>query len=283
MTQVYVPRDLDELWDLLQREPDAELYAGGTDLLVKMRSGLVSPGCLVCLERIDALGGVRDDGDSVFVGATTTHSQLLESPLICTEFPVLTKALGMLGSPPIRHMGTIGGNIVTASPAADSLPPLTVLGADVEVASASLSRRIPLSLFVKGPSVVDLGKGEVLMGVWIPKQRAFNVHHYEKVGRRKSQVCGVASMAALLEVSESGTIGKARLAWGCVGPTMVVSPEIEQTLAGKPFTMETLKAAASLVEEVVSPIDDIRASAEYRRWLAGALLVRLGEHTCRAL
>src|SRR5271157_2157520 len=147
MTQVYVPRDLDELWDLLRREPGAVLYAGGTDLLVKMRSGLLTPRCLVCLERIEALRGVRDGGDSVFIGATTTHSQLLESPMVCTEFPVLTKALGMLGSPPIRHMGTIGGNIVTASPAADSLPPFTVLGAEVEVASASLSRRIPLSLF----------------------------------------------------------------------------------------------------------------------------------------
>ncbi len=281
MTEVHVPRELDELWELLRQEPASVLYAGGTDLLAQMRSGLPSPTSLICLERIESLKGVREEGDHVVIGAATTHSQLLESPLICKEFPVLSQALSALGSPPIRHMGTIGGNIVTASPAADSLPPLTVLRAEVEVCTSSGSRRVPLPEFVLGPGTVDLHRGEVMTRVWVSKATGFNVHHYEKVGRRKSQACGVASIAALLELSNSGTIERARLAWGCVGPTVVESPAVEQALVGKPLTAGTFKAVAGMVEQAVSPIDDIRASAEYRRLVAGSLLQRLAAYLGR--
>ncbi len=279
MREVLLPQNLEDLWDILKREPDAAIYAGGTDLLVKMRSGAMDPPCLVCLERIGALQGVRDDGHEVFIGAATTHSRLLEDSVIQEHFPVLIKAVSLLASPPIRHMGTIGGNIVTASPAGDTLPALYVLEAEVEISSGDGFRRLPLASFIRGPGSVDLQPGEVLTGVWLQKATNWNVHHYEKIGRRKAQACAIASMAATLEISDEGRIEKARLAWGSVGSTVITSAEVEQSITGEALCLVTLKPAVKVVQDAVSPIDDVRASAEYRRTVAGALLLRLMEYT----
>ncbi len=278
MRHVLLPHTLEDLWKVLEQEPDAAIYAGGTDLLVKIRSGELDPRCLVCLERIPALRGVQDKGEEVFVAAASTHGRLLEDPVIKDQFPLLVEGLRVLGSPPVRHAGTIGGNIVTASPAGDSLPALHALGAEVEMRSINGSRRLPLADFILGPGTVDLQAGEVLTGIWLKKDAGWNVHHYEKVGRRRGQACAVASMAALVEVTEAGMIKRARLAWGSVGPTVVTSEEVERALIGEPLSLETLKAASFLVHDAVSPIDDIRASAEYRRLVAGALLIRLADY-----
>ncbi len=278
MRSVHLPRNFEELWTVLGNEPDAALYAGGTDFLVKMRSGLEAPECLICLERVEELIGVRDEGEEVFIAAATTHSRLLETTLIQREFPVLAQALAVLGSPPIRHMGTIGGNIVTASPAGDTLPPLYALKAEVEIRSADGERRAPIGDFIQGPGMAALEKGEVVTGVRLGKNARWNVQHYEKVGRRKAQACSVASMAALMEVSDSGVIQAVRLAWGSVGPTVVTSAEVEEALCGEKLCPDTLRRAAALVEKTVSPISDVRAGAEYRKTLAGALLLRLNDY-----
>jgi CO/xanthine dehydrogenase FAD-binding subunit len=278
MREVFLPRNLGDLWDILQRKPHAAIYGGGTDLLVKMKSGMLHPPCLVCLERIGALQGVRDDGQEVFIGPATTHSRLLEEPLIRDHFPVLAKAVSLLASPPIRHMGTIGGNIVTASPAGDTLPALYVLRAEVEIGSQSGSRRLPVSSFIRGPGSVDLKSGEVLTGVWLQKAPHWNIYHYEKIGRRKAQACAIASIAAILEMSGEGRVEKARLAWGSVGPTVVRSAEAEECITGGDLSLETLRPAVKIVQNAVSPIDDIRASADYRRTVAGTLVLRLAEY-----
>ncbi|MFC1580564.1 FAD binding domain-containing protein, partial [Thermodesulfobacteriota bacterium] len=156
MSNVFLPLSLDQLWAALEASPEAVLYSGGTDLLVRLRNGMAAPDHMICLERIDALQGVVDHGNEIFIGACTTHSRLLTDPLILEHFPVLKKALKELGSPPIRNMGTIGGNIVTASPAGDTLPPLYILGADLELRTRDDSRRISLGDFVKGPSMTDI-------------------------------------------------------------------------------------------------------------------------------
>lgn len=278
MSSVHLPKNLKELWTVLDKEPDAVFYAGGTDLLVKMRSESKAPDCLICLERVKELNGVRDEGDVVFIAAATTHSRLLDTPLIRREFPVLVQALEVLGSPPVRHMGTIGGNIVTASPAGDTLPPLYVLQAEVEIGSHHAQRRVPIGVFIQGPGLAALEKGEIVIGVRLVKNSRWNVQHYEKVGRRKAQACSVASMAALMEVAESGEIRAARLAWGAVGPTVVTSEKVEGSLCGEKLCLETLRRAAPIAEDAVSPISDVRAGADYRRTLAGALLLRLNDY-----
>jgi CO/xanthine dehydrogenase FAD-binding subunit len=281
MTEVFLPQSLEEFWDIQDRYPEAVVYAGGTDVLVKLRSGVARALCLVCVERIDSLKGVYDAGEEVHIGAATTHSQIHEHPVVTQRFPVLANAIRVLGSPPIRHMGTIGGNIVTASPAGDSLPPLHVLSAEVEIQSKDSSRRAPLTDFILGPGMVDLRRGEILTKVLLKKSPEWNIHHYEKVGRRKAQACAVASLAALLQISEAGIVERARLAWGSVGPTVVTSREVEEAIVGKPISLEIFRGVSDLAEEAVSPIDDVRASADYRRAVAAALVRRLAEYQLR--
>jgi CO/xanthine dehydrogenase FAD-binding subunit len=275
MREVFLPDTANELWDIMENYQDVSLFAGGTDLLVRTREGQTGPGNLVCLERLQLLKEIQDQGEEVFIGAATTHSRLLENSLIRQEFPILVQALQVLGSPPIRHMGTIGGNIVTASPAGDTLPPLYVLDAEVEIRSKSQKRRLALRDFIVGPGMVELHPQEVLWGIWLKKQPSWNVHHYEKVGRRKALACSVASMAAVLELSESGMVKKARLAWGSVGPTILSFPDVDNSLIGQRLSIGTLRSLATQVELLVAPIDDIRASAEYRGKVSGSLMLRL--------
>jgi CO/xanthine dehydrogenase FAD-binding subunit len=274
MSRVFLPRSLSSLWKVLEEEPGAIVYAGGTDLLVRIRQG-VCPPCLLCLERIDELKEVRDLGNEVMIGACCSHSGLLENLTLRKNFPVLINALKVLGSPPVRNVGTIGGNICTASPAADTLPPLYVLGADLELRSKYGSRRVSLMDFILGPGKTALKSGEIVYGVWVKKAPEYNFHHFEKVGQRKALAIAIVSLAVVLRVSDSGVVQRARLAWGSVGPTTVTSAQVEEVLIGQPLSSEVLKKAVSLARKAVNPIDDVRASASYRRTVAGNLLWRL--------
>ena len=278
MRKVLLPHTLEELSEVLNAEPQATVYAGGTDLLVKLRQGLVDSPCLVCLERIEDLKGVREHGHQVFIGACSSHAALLGNPIIRSNFPVLTKALELLGSPAIRNMGTIGGNLCTASPAADSLPPLYVLDAEVEIWSRNTSRRMALKAFILGPGKTSLQPREIVSGIWVRKAPGYNLHHFEKVGQRKALAISIASLAALLRVSENGVIEEARFAWGSVGPTIITSAEVEKALVGNRLSRPILEKAACLARSAVEPIDDIRASAKYRRLVSGNLMLRLLIH-----
>ncbi len=282
--EVFVPRSLDELWNILDSRPLAHIHAGGTDLLVKFRASRLPPPpshVLVCVERISDLKRIYEHEDTVFIGSCSTHAELIENRLIRQYFPILIKALTVLGSPPIRNMGTIGGNICTASPAGDALPPLYVLDAEVEIRRRDISRRMTLKDFIAGPGKTALGKGELLYGIWIKKTDAYNINHFEKVGQRKALAIAVASLAALLKISETGIVEKARLAWGSVGPTIVAAADIDEALVGRPLTFEILKTVLPLVKKAISPIDDIRASAEYRTMVSGNLMLRLLNYTGR--
>jgi len=275
VTEVFLPETIDELWRILDRHKTANVYAGGTDFLVKKLNMLHTSDALVCLERIGGLGGIRVQGSRVFIGATTTHAQLHTHLEIQAAFPILAKAVGVIGSPAIRNMGTIGGNIVTASPAGDSLPALHVLEAEVEIRSSENTRRLPIAEFIRGPGQVDLRAGEIVSGVWLSMSGAFQIQSYEKVGLRNGLACAVASLAALVKLSPKNIIQEIRLAWGSVGPRVVVLPHVQRSMEGRPLTVETMRSAAPMVEQSVSPIDDLRASARYRRMVAASLLLRL--------
>jgi len=266
---------MQELRDLISGHPEARVFAGGTDLLVAIRRGALSPSLLICLDRIESLKGIEDRGDEIFISACTTHAMILRSALLLEHAPVLTQAVGELGSPQIRNMGTIGGNIITASPAGDTLPPLYVLKAEMEIHGPASGRRMPIDEFIRGPGSVNLLHGEILTGVAIPKEAPWDIGHYEKVGKRKALSIAIAGLAASIRLSGSGEIINARLAWGSLGPKIIISRPVEAALIGRPLTLKTLKDAAALARDAVSPISDVRAGAEYRRTLAGNLLLRL--------
>ncbi|MEE4314559.1 MAG: FAD binding domain-containing protein, partial [Desulfofustis sp.] len=215
--------------------------------------------------------------DTIRIGAAASHADLLADPLITRTLPVLAQALQHLGSPHIRRMGTIGGNLVTASPAGDTLPPLAVLDASVELVSAHDSRTLSLADFIRGPGTTALLPGEILSSIIVPLPPPKACHHFEKVGLRAALACSVASLAALIERAEDGTIRQVRLAWGSVGPTVTRLPEIEAVLRGKPLTETTFTAVLPAVRQALSPISDVRAGADYRRQVAANLLLRLPE------
>ena len=255
--------------------PDAAVYAGGTDLLVKMRSGSIPAKDLICLERIAALKGVEDHGDRLAILAATTFSQLLDEPAVTRDIPVLASAIVTLGSPLIRNMGTIGGNVCTASPAGDTLAPLYALNARVELASEAGVRRLPISRFILGPGQTLLETGEILSAIHVEKPHPESIQHFEKVGRRNALACALASLAAVLRLSDGGIVLAASLAWGSVGPTVVTCPDAADRLINHPLSLDRLTEAAAIVQKAVCPITDIRATADFRRAVAGNLLLRL--------
>lgn len=272
-----IPETLDELFNIMKELPDAILYAGGTDILAKAGVSDASIKLdFICLERIKQMKVVHEDIEgNVFIGSCCTHNQLISNSVIQKEFPVLVKALESLGSPPIRNMGTIGGNICTASPAGDSLPPLFTLNAEVDIRSKHESRRMFIKDFILGPGKTALRKGEILYGIWIKKDSDYDINHFEKLGQRKALAISIASFTAIIKTTERGIIEKAHFAWGSVGPTVVTSEEIDSMLAGRFLTEETLKSLIPVIKNIISPINDIRASAAYRRYVAVNLIFRL--------
>lgn len=288
---VLFPRDLKQLFQALA-EPGARVLAGGTDLLVRLRSKPDVSCTLVSLDRLAALRGVAEDSGAgnkgaatgvgpgtlhriLRIGAACTHAELLAHPLVRARLPVLAQALADLGSPPIRNMGTLGGNLCTASPAGDTLPPLLALGAEVELASTAGTRRLPLAEFLLGPGRTALQPAEILTAVRVPVPGVNVRQHFEKVGRRDALAVAVVSLAALVRLGHGGKIAEARLAWGSVAPTIWRCPEAEAVLVGRKLSLTALAEAAALVRAQVQPISDVRASADYRREVAGNLLLRL--------
>ena len=273
---VFFPGSLEELWPLLAEHPQGRVFAGGTDVLVWLRNRRIAPSALISLERIEALRKRGEDEDGVRVGAGMTLAAILDDPLLDSCFPLLTAAVKTLGSPHIRRMASLGGNIVTASPAGDTLPSLYVLGAEVELSSQQGIRRMALPDFILGPGQTALGPGEILSAVFLPRLAEGRWrHHFEKVGLRNAMACSVASFAALLEISVDGMVQTARLAWGSVGPTVVRLPAVEAALVGGPLDRQRLETIIPLIRQGVAPIDDVRATAAYRRLVASNLLLRL--------
>jgi CO/xanthine dehydrogenase FAD-binding subunit len=272
---VALPRSLAELWALRAELPDAALFAGGTDLLVRLRQGLQSAPALIGLERVEELKAVREDADEVFLGAGLTFQELLDLPLLAGEFAVLAQAISVLGSPPIRHTGTLGGNLASASPAGDSLPPLYVLGADIELLSPVGGRRLPVGEFILGPGRTALGRDEVIAGVWLPRRPNLNLHHFEKVGARNALAISIASLATCGELGSDGRVRSIRLAWGSVGPTVVRCPAAEEYLTGRRLSDPVLARAGELAQSAAAPISDLRADRSYRLALVRNLPRRL--------
>jgi len=278
MRAVLTPACQEELFAAWQTHPDAIPMAGGSDLLVKLRSADSSDlRPLLLLSRIGELNGIIQDDSHICIGAATTFSRIIAHPAIREHAPILADAAAHVGGPAIRNMATIGGNICTASPAGDALPPLYLLEAEVELLSPSGARRLPISDFILGPGKTALKPGELLSSVIIPTGRHFAVSRFEKVGRRKSLAISVASLSSLINLSPDGIITEARLAWGSVGPTVVRLNSLETDLQGQKTCQRNMRRIVETVRDGVAPIDDIRATAAYRRSVSANLLVRLLE------
>ncbi len=268
------PNDLREAVQLLAE--GGRPLAGGTDLFVRLRKGLEKPSVLVYVGEIPELRVLRAQSGGIEVGAAITHAELLSSPLT-ERFPVLRQALSTLASPALRAMGTLGGNLVNASPAGDSLVPLYLLEARVHVVGPQGERQMPVQEFIRGPGKTDLRPGELVVSIFLPYVDGEPRSYFRKVGRRRALYIAVVSLGALVWV-EGHTVAQARLALGSVAPTVIRPKEVEAALVGRPVDPETWRDLVPLLSAATRPISDLRASAEYRRKVAGHLLLDLAQH-----
>ena len=269
--QVGRPASLKALWPML--DDGLSPMAGGTDLLVSGREG---PGRGVALlETIPGLDAIEMAAEGLRLGALARLAVLERHAALRERLPVLAQAISCLGSPLIRNMGTLGGNLVTASPAGDTLPALLVLDAVVELASRDSRRDLPLAEFLLGPGRTALGPGEILAAVRIPLPPPGALQHFEKVGRRDALAIAVASLAVLVVRDQAGRVVEARLAVGSLAPTARRCPSAEAALSGRRLDREALLEAGRRIRDEISPKDDIRATAAYRREVAGRLPLRL--------
>jgi xanthine dehydrogenase FAD-binding subunit len=273
--QVLFPQTCSELQAMIAEHPQGRIMAGGSDLLVKLRqTGRTLP-AVFCLEQLSELKQIGWQQDEFYIGAAVTQQQLLDHAVIQTQYNVLYQALNELASPPIRHAATLVGNLCSASPAADSVPPLVVLEASVDIDGPAGRRRLPVDGFVLGPGKNFLQPGEFVRAVRLPRPPQGLVSSYHKVGKRKALAIAVASLAAAYQLTAGGEVEWIRLAWGSVGPTVIRSKTVEEFIYGKPLSEDVLRQAGELARQAVCPIDDVRAGADYRRSLAGNLLLRL--------
>ncbi len=273
--EVLFPRSLPALWDMLAAYRGAAVMAGGTDVLVRLRGADSRPPVLICLERLDEIKRIERHGDELFIGAGVTIERLAADAAVGQALPALRQAASLLGSPPVRHAATLGGNICTASPAGDTLPSLYTADATVEIAGREGCRRLSAADFIVGPGRTDLCPGEIVTGVSVPACGRDTLSTYFKVGRRQALAISVVSLAVRLRLAGDGAVEMIRLAWGSVGPTVTRLPAVEDHLRGRRLSAALLHEAGAMAAAAVKPIDDVRASASYRRRVAGNLLLRL--------
>ncbi len=271
------PGDLGEAVAVRAAHPEALPIAGGTDLMVELNFDRRRPERILDLNRVAELAEWgRDDGDLV-IGAGVTHTRLVEE--LAGPAPGLAMAARTIGSPQIRNRGTLGGNLATASPAGDAIPPLVTAGATVEVRSPGGARSIPVESFCTGPKRSALGPDELITAVRMPAARG--PQQFAKVGPRNAMVIAVCSFAVELD-PEARTV---RTAIGSAAPTVVRAPAAEAFVEGvldesggwerlAPVDEEALARFGELVGAAASPIDDVRGSAAYRRHALAVLARR---------
>lgn len=265
------PATLEEAWQLFDKHPNGRFIAGGTDLMTRIKAREIRPPALISLRSIVGLSGIKQDG-CISIGAMTTITDLLQSPLLQDKAPVLLEACKRLGSIQIRNMATIGGNLCNASPCADTATPLLVLQAGLKVRGPKGVKEIKLIDFFKGPGECRLSFDEVLEEISfdpIPKDAKTMFFKKGRVGMDLA----VVSLAMFLKF-EDHRCTKARLAAGSVAPYPIRLLTVEQLLEGRVFTKQLIDEASNLASTSVSPISDVRASEEYRRHMVGVYVKR---------
>lgn len=261
----------------------ARIMAGGTDLLLEIeRGGRRTPDgdtpVLIDLTRIPGLAEISESGGRIHLGPVVTHNQCAASSLIVQKAFPLARACWEVGAPQIRNRATVAGNIITASPANDSIVPLLALDATVTLTSAARgARTLPLADFMTAFRRVDMADDEILTAISLRALTENERGSFIKLGLRRAQAISVVSVAGTLTFTDDfeGRIAGATIALGAVTPVVTRAGAAEVFLAGKPLTDETIVEAARLAVSAASPIDDIRASAEYRRAMVEALTARL--------
>ncbi|MBW8011854.1 MAG: 2Fe-2S iron-sulfur cluster binding domain-containing protein [Chloroflexi bacterium] len=245
----------------------ARIVAGATDLILEMERGVrAGINTLVDITRIPELNRIEMDGDGIIhLGPMVTHNHCIASELIVQKALPLAQACQEVGAPQIRNRGTVAGNLITASPANDTITPLMALGASVTLRSVQSERVIPLSEFYTGVRQTIMQPEEMLVKISFPAlypdtQRGVFI----KIGLRRAQAIALVNLAAVVRMA-GDKVGQAVVTLGAVAPMIIHAEKVENYLVNRSLDAETIAQAAELAEQASSPIDDVRASAEYRR------------------
>ncbi len=278
----FEPKQIGEVCSLLEEYgEEARVLAGGTDLLVKMKQGLLNPKCLVSLKKLAELNFIRfDERTGLALGAMASLNSIQESPLVRENYYALAEAVESMAAVQIRNIGTLGGNLGNASPAADTAPVLIAYGAQVKLVGPKGERRVALEDFFIGPGQTVLNKGEIIAEVVLPPAGISTGGAYRRFGLRRSSALAVVGAAAVITLKD-GVCQSVRIALGAVAPVPLRVPAAEEVLAGKAIEDEAIVEAAKKAREAARPITDVRSSDEYRRELTEVLVTRALSHALK--
>ncbi len=254
---------LEEALELISKLENVKVLAGGSDLLIDLKIRRYEVKNVVDISGIKELSYIEDRGDHVAIGAATKLQDIVESPIIATKAPVLAEAVNEMASWQVRNVATIGGNLCNASPAADTAPPLLVLNARLRLVSLEGEREVPITEFFLGPRKTVLRKGELLKEIVVPYERGAGAS-FIKLGRRNAFTLSVVAVATLVKV-RNGIFDDVRVALNSVAPKPVRAVSVEKFLKSREVSMSAIEEGAKRVLQDISPISDVRASADYRK------------------
>lgn len=269
------PKTLNEAFNVIeQKQRFVKFVAGGTNVIPDMRAKLLSPRLLIDLSQLKGLSYIKKDRGTIRIGALTTISELASSEIIQKKAPILSTAAHQLGNVLTRNRATIGGNLAYASPAADMAPPLLALGAKVHTRRCQgRGRVLALDKFFIAPNQTVLGKDEIIIQISFLVPKAAAKGGYIKLGMRNSMAISIASVAVMLELKRN-VCQKSRISLGAVAPTPVRAYRVETNLEGKTLSPDVIQECSALITKEISPISDIRATAEYRKLVAPVMFRR---------
>jgi carbon-monoxide dehydrogenase medium subunit len=269
----------------------AKLLAGGTDLMVLLKERKLKTEAVISLRHLHELNFIRENREGVTLGALVSHTDVATSAVVRRRFPDLAEACLQIGAKQIQNLGTVGGNLCNASPAADTAPPLFLLDAVLALASTDGERRVPIHEFFVGPRKTVLKADEILKEIFIPKISGRRGATYLKLGRRQAMEIAIVGLGMAIHLNGSDQIvSECRIAMGSVAPTVLRARSAEAVLREKEITGDLVDEVAAVAADAARPISDVRASAEYRldmirvlcRQATQAALVRAREQKAEA-
>ncbi|MEH6591785.1 MAG: xanthine dehydrogenase family protein subunit M [Halioglobus sp.] len=273
-THYYAPQSLEEVVTLLRNSSDSQILAGGTDLLVQMRSGAKSTGQIIDIKNLPDIKSVVLADAGLTIGAAAPAQSITEREDITALYPGLVESIDLIGSTQIQGRCSVGGNLCNASPAADTVPALIANNAVCLIHGANGPRQIPVIEFNLGPGQNCLDEGEFLTAVFIPRPAARTADAYLRFIPRTEMDIAVVGAGVSLTLDASGTCTAARVAIGAVAPVALSVPEAAKALIGSKITDQTLASAAAAASAAATPISDKRGTVEFRRKVVGVMVKR---------
>ncbi len=275
--QFHSPDTIEQASALLAANPQARVLAGGTDLIVQLRSRRVAPTAIIDIKRIAGMSGIRAAGGGFAIGAATPCTALKDDKALLAAWPGVVEAANLIGSVQVRNRATIAGNLCNASPAADSVPALVAAGATCLIAGPSGQREVPVEAVTSGPGKNTLTPGEFVVEIRLPARPTGGGDAYLRSIPRSEMDIAVVGAGAALVLDASGTCTSARITIGAVAPTVLLVEAAGAALVGSKLDDAALERMADAVRAAAKPIADKRGTVEYRIAMAGVLAKRVVE------